>query len=88
MLFKIIHVNSRTDKDRILRTAGLPYAPITIPAGAGFTDMVALKDKSNIGDQINKKTLKPLANAYRLSDMPYFNDATVYDPTAAPVRCC
>ena len=35
--------------------AGQPFAPITIPSGAGFADMVALKGKSDIGDQINKK---------------------------------
>jgi type I restriction enzyme M protein len=35
--------------------AGHPYAPITIPAGASFKDMVALKGKPDIGDQINKK---------------------------------
>jgi type I restriction enzyme M protein len=34
--------------------AGQPYAPITIPRGARFKDMVALKGKSDIGDQINK----------------------------------
>jgi type I restriction enzyme M protein len=34
--------------------AGQPYAPITIPKGASFKDMVALKGKSDIGDQINK----------------------------------
>ena len=56
--------------------AGQPFAPITIPPGAGFKDMVALKGKSDIGDQINKKILGPLANANRLSDMPDFNDAT------------
>ena len=55
--------------------AGQSYAPITIPAGAGFADMVALKGKSDIGDQINKKILGPLANANKLSDMPDFNDA-------------
>ena len=32
--------------------AGQPYAPIAIPPGAGFRDMVALKGKSDIGDQI------------------------------------
>jgi hypothetical protein len=37
--------------------AGQPYAPVTIPAGAGFADMAALKGKSDIGDQINKKIL-------------------------------
>jgi type I restriction enzyme M protein len=56
--------------------AGQPYAPITIPQGAGFKDMVALKGKSDVGDQINKKIIGPLANANKLSDMPDFNDAT------------
>jgi hypothetical protein len=56
--------------------AGVPFAPITIPPGASFKDMVALKGKSDIGDQINKKIIGPLANANKLSDMPDFNDAT------------
>jgi type I restriction enzyme M protein len=56
--------------------AGVPYAPITLPKGATFKDMVALKGKSDIGDQINKKIIAPLANANKLSDMPDFNDAT------------
>ncbi len=55
--------------------AGQPFAPITIPRGASFQDMVALKGKPDIGDQINKKIIAPLANANRLSDMPDFNDA-------------
>ncbi len=55
---------------------GLPFAPITIPDGASFADMVALKGKSDIGDQINKTIIAPLANANKLSDMPDFNDAT------------
>ena len=54
--------------------SGKPYAPITIPPGASFADMVALKGKSDIGDQINKKILGPLAEANKLSDMPDFND--------------
>ncbi|MDT7042677.1 type I restriction-modification system subunit M [Candidatus Nitronereus thalassa] len=54
--------------------AGIPYAPITIPNGASFKDMVALKGKPDIGDQINKKIIAPLANANKLSDMPDFND--------------
>src|SRR5437764_12579947 len=54
--------------------AGQPYAPITIPPGASFKDMVALKGKSDIGDQINKKIIGPLANANKLSDMPDFNE--------------
>jgi type I restriction enzyme M protein len=56
--------------------AGQPYAPITIPRGASFRDMVALKGKPDIGDQINKRIVAPLANANQLSDMPDFNDAT------------
>ena len=54
--------------------AGQPYAPITIPDGASFADMVALKGTTDIGDQINKKILRPLAEANKLSDMPDFND--------------
>src|ERR1700730_6769173 len=56
--------------------AGAPYAPITIPPGASFKDMVALKGTSDIGDQINKRIIAPLANANQLSDFPDFNDAT------------
>jgi type I restriction enzyme M protein len=56
--------------------AGQPFAPITIPEGASFKDMVALKGKSDIGDQINKKIIAPLADANKLSDMPDFNEAT------------
>jgi type I restriction enzyme M protein len=55
--------------------ADVPYAPITIPEGASFKDMVALKGKPSIGDDINKKILAPLANANKLSDFPDFNDA-------------
>jgi type I restriction enzyme M protein len=54
--------------------AGTPYAPITVPKGASFQDMVALKGKSDIGDQINKRIIAPLANANKLSDMPDFDD--------------
>lgn len=56
--------------------AGQKYAPITIPKGASFADMVALKGKPSIGDDINKKIIGPLAAANKLSDMPDFNDAT------------
>ncbi|MFZ3327588.1 MAG: type I restriction-modification system subunit M [Methylocella sp.] len=56
------------------RYVGVPYAPISIPEGATFKDMVALKGKSDIGDQINKKIIGPLANANKLSDMPDFNE--------------
>ncbi|MDR3299945.1 MAG: type I restriction-modification system subunit M [Candidatus Accumulibacter sp.] len=54
--------------------AGQPYAPITIPAGASFANMTALKGKPDIGDQINKKIIGPLADKNHLSDMPDFND--------------
>jgi len=54
---------------------GQPYAAITIPPGASFDDMVALKGKPGIGDQINKKIIAPLAKANKLSDFPDFNDA-------------
>ena len=55
--------------------AGQPYAAITVPKGASFADMVALKGKTDIGDQINKKIIAPLVDANRLSDLPDFNDA-------------
>jgi type I restriction enzyme M protein len=55
--------------------AGVPFAAITVPKGASFKDMVALKGKSDIGDQINKKIIAPLKAANKLSEMPDFNDA-------------
>ncbi len=54
--------------------AGVPFAPFEVPKGASFKDMVALKGKSDIGDQINKKIIDPLARANDLIDMPDFND--------------
>jgi type I restriction enzyme M protein len=54
--------------------ADLPFSPIAIPPGASFKDMVALKGAPDIGDQINKKIIAPLAEANRLSDLPDFND--------------
>jgi len=81
-----IHMDASQYKDYVLvllfikyvsdKFAGVPYAPITIPDGASFTDMVALKGKTDIGDQINKKIIEPLANANKLSDMPDFNDVS------------
>jgi type I restriction enzyme M protein len=56
--------------------AGVLYAPITIPPGASFKDMVALKGNPEIGDLINKKIIGPLTNANKLSDFPDFNDDT------------
>jgi len=43
--------------------AGVPYAPITVPEGASFKDMVALKGKPTIGDDINKKIIGPIEQA-------------------------
>jgi len=56
--------------------ADMPFAPITIPKGASFKDMVALKGKTTIGDDINKKIIGPIADENKLSDMPDFNDVT------------
>jgi type I restriction enzyme M protein len=56
------------------RYAGQPYAAITIPKGASFADLAALKGRPDIGDQINKKILGPLAQANRLAELPDFND--------------
>lgn len=53
-----------------------PFASVTVPDGASFQDMVALKGSSNIGDDINKKIIAPLADANDLASMPDFNDAT------------
>ncbi|MGE5416710.1 MAG: type I restriction-modification system subunit M [Acidobacteriota bacterium] len=56
--------------------ANVPYAPITVPQGASFKDMVALKGTPNIGDDINKLIIGRIADANKLSDMPDFNDVT------------
>src|SRR5882672_5572019 len=54
------------------------FAPaVTIPKGASFTDMVALKGKSDVGDRINTRIIQPLIDANdRLArtDFPDFND--------------
>jgi type I restriction enzyme M protein len=51
-----------------------PYAPITIPKGSTFNDMVKLKGKPDIGDLINKKILAPIGRENKISDFPDFND--------------
>ncbi|MCV0386863.1 MAG: type I restriction-modification system subunit M [Nitrobacter sp.] len=59
--------------------AGQPFAPINVPDGAGFKNMVALKGKSDIGDQINKKIIAPLAaanQALNQADFPDFNESS------------
>lgn len=54
--------------------AGQAFSPITVPKGSSFQDMVALKGKTSIGDDINKKILAPLGEANKISDFPDFND--------------
>jgi type I restriction enzyme M protein len=58
------------------RYGGQAFAQIAVPPGASFGDMVALKGKPDIGDQINKKIIGPLWQANQLSDPPDFNDPT------------
>jgi type I restriction enzyme M protein len=56
------------------RYANQPYAPIKIPKGSTFQDMVALKGNPNIGELINKKIIEPIAEANKLSEMPDFDN--------------
>lgn len=56
--------------------ANQPYAEVTVPQGASFSDMVNLKGKPDLGDRINKQIIAPLAEANQLANMPDFNDAT------------
>ena len=52
--------------------------PVTIPKGASFKDMLALRGKSDIGDKINTAVIAPLVQAnarLALSDFPDFNDS-------------
>ena len=51
------------------------YAPIVIPRGASFKDLVGLKGKPDIGYQINKKIRDPLMKNNAFSSMPDFNDS-------------
>ncbi|MFK8113207.1 MAG: type I restriction-modification system subunit M N-terminal domain-containing protein [Rubripirellula sp.] len=57
--------------------AGQSFSPIEIPDGADFNAMIAMKGKSDIGDQINKRVIAPLAAANQKlnqADFPDFND--------------
>jgi len=40
--------------------AGDDLAPLVIPPGASFADMVAFKGKPNIGERINTRIVQPL----------------------------
>ena len=55
--------------------AGKPFAPIAVPQGASFNDLVALKGQKDIGDQINKRIIAPLFSDNKLSGAPDFNDS-------------
>jgi type I restriction enzyme M protein len=56
--------------------AGQKYAPISIPKGASFRDLVALKGNPNIGDLINKQIVAPIEAENNLSDFPDFNSTS------------
>jgi type I restriction enzyme M protein len=43
--------------------AGQPFAAISVPQGSSFADMIALKGKDTIGDDINKKIIGPIEQA-------------------------
>jgi type I restriction enzyme M protein len=57
--------------------AGVPYASITVPKGASFTDMVALKGSPDIGDKINKCIVDPLEKANKIRIKADFNDSAL-----------
>ncbi len=52
-----------------------PYAPIKVPNGSSFQDLVKLKGKIDIGEKINKKILSPIAEENNFSTFPDFNDS-------------
>lgn len=63
--------------------------PVTIPKGASFRDMIALKGKSDIGNLINTQVIQPLIeNNSRLArtDFPDFNDPNKLGDGAARVE--
>jgi len=50
--------------------AGQPYAPITIPPGASFKDMVALKGKSDIGRPDQQENHRPAGQCQQALRFP------------------
>ena len=50
------------------------YSEIEVPGGASFADAIALKGRSDIGDQLNKKIFEPIAQANGLPQFANFND--------------
>ena len=69
---------------------GGEFAPVVIPEGASFADMVALRNSKDIGDKINKKIINPLvkANEGQLgrNDFPDFNDSNKLGRGAAKIN--
>jgi type I restriction enzyme M protein len=51
------------------------YPQVIVPEGASFRDMVGLKGKPSIGDDINKKIIGPIAAENQIADVPDFNDS-------------
>ncbi|MBC7389488.1 MAG: type I restriction-modification system subunit M [Opitutaceae bacterium] len=54
--------------------AGVRFAPIEIPEGSTFKDMVELKGNPEIGDFVNKKIFAPIRDANKMADFADFND--------------
>ena len=67
--------------------AGQRYAPITIPTGASFADMVALKGNPHIGNLINTQVIAPLLANNDLGDLPDFNDDSKLGTGKEKVEC-
>lgn len=59
--------------------SGKTNALVEIPKGSSFDDMLKLKGQKDIGDQINKKIISPIAEANDLSNLTKvdFNDETL-----------
>jgi hypothetical protein len=65
--------------------AGKPYQPLTIPPGASFADMMALKGKSDIGDRSTRRSLRRWWRPTRSSRCPTSRTSTT-PPSLAPAR--
>lgn len=48
---------------------GKEYALVEVPKGSSFEDLINLKGKDDIGDCINKKILRPIAEANDLDNL-------------------
>jgi type I restriction enzyme M protein len=63
--------------------------PVTIPKGASFKDMLALRGKSDIGGKINTQVIAPLVqanNRLARSDFPDFDDPNKLGEGSAKVE--